>query len=260
MITRRIVLMAVLGIACAAQTFADDGDDDNKRWAIEVGVGKITGENDGPDNQNFYLNDDEGNHFYANADYWLNRRIALTGGVHFTQMGMATDFASGIGQKKINMFGVQAGAKYYFFPLKWVVQPHVGGMLRTNFLNLGHMTGEDQHVAQEGYPDTRYEINYDVRCPALSLSPRLGADIRLFSSVSLCIDYELQWQMWGHDRYQIRMRDGSMVGQTSESKISRLQPMISLGLKVDFPMRKVSQSSWNTLINVLYSIISSRAD
>ena len=88
------------------------------------------------------------------------------------------------------MLGLHAGAKYYFFPRKWICQPHIGALLHTNVLNLGHQKGECHIVAEQGFPGCQAMMTYDVSCPALSLSPpQVGVDIHLFSSVSFCVAY-----------------------------------------------------------------------
>lgn len=256
-----LALTLLVSLQCSASTIvgANSNDSIYHRWGIEVGFGGGDAESDGPDEQDFWLEDDQSNVFYANGEYYVSKHLAVTGGLHYTQLGMLTDFADGIGMKKINMFGLQGGIKYYFFPIKWVVQPHIGALVRTNILNLGRNTGSEYVDVEEGYPGSRALFTYDVKMPGVSLVPRLGVDIRLFSTVSLCVDYEMQWLMWGHDRYNVRMISGPTTGQTSESKISRLHTIWNVGVKFDFPMNKISSSKfWNTLGDVLYSVIRSK--
>lgn len=89
------------------------------------------------------------------------------------------------------MLGLEGGIKWYFCPQKWVVQPHIGGLIQTNFLNLKRMQGCETHVLQQAYPGSHVQMNYDVQCPAIALKPKIGVDIRIISSVSLCFAYDI---------------------------------------------------------------------
>ena len=211
------------------------------------------------DEGSHFVSEDQGNAFYVSADYWRSRRLALTGGLAFEQQGLFTDYADGIGLKKVNMLGVSAGLKYYFFPLKWVFQPHVGAAVYTNVLNLGRQKGESRVALDQGYPDTHGVLSYDVQCPALSLSPRLGVDIHLWSSLSLCVEYDYRIGLWGSSKAQLRFTDGVLAGQTVGIDERNIRSAISIGLKMDFPAKPVSAEARNNLFMLLYSWMSSRA-
>ena len=131
------------------------------------------------------------------ADYFLKNRLALTGGLYYEQEGIATYYASGIGLKKVNMLGIEGGIKWYFFPQKWIIQPHIGALVQTNFLNLGHMKGSEEHELKQGYPGSHVQLDYDVQCPALAVKPRIGLDLRVISTVSLCFAYDLSFGFMG---------------------------------------------------------------
>ena len=150
-----------------------------------------------------YVNEDQGNDFFISADYWLSYHLALTGGATFEQQGLYTDYSDGIGLKKVNMLGLHAGAKYYFFPRKWICQPHIGALLHTNVLNLGHQKGECHIVAEQGFPGCQAMMTYDVSCPALSLSPQVGVDIHLrrAEQPQLCV-YRLKNGLPNENRFR----------------------------------------------------------
>ena len=99
---------------------------------------------------------------------------------------------------------------------------------------------------------------YDVSCPALSLSPRLGADIRLFSSVSLCVAYDLRFGLWGSNKATLRFIDGPTIGQTYGIDERNHRSCVSIGLKIDFPTQPVSDQARNNLFALLYSWLSSK--
>lgn len=230
-----------------------------RRWAISGGLGGVMLSNDSGDGQPFYLNDEEGNYFHLTADYYLTHRLALTGGLYLENDGMMTDASNGTGFKHVNMAGVQAGAKYYFFPQKWIVQPYAGAMLQTNVLNLGTQKGKGVYTAEQGYPGSKFKMEWDVQCPALSVVPRLGVDIHLFSTVSLNLEYDLAFGLWGHNRYNVTYIDGPWMGTATHHKNSMMRSCVQLGLKMDFPTRPVTRKSWNNLLLLMHSWIAGKS-
>lgn len=247
-----LLLLLFLPLAVHAQ-------DNERRWSLQAGFGEVTMLENKAETGKSYVSEDQGNTAYLAADYFLSDRLALTGGLIFEQQGLFTDYASGIGLKKVNMLGLQAGAKYYFFPKKWIFQPHIGGSLHTNVLNLGRHRGKSRVVAGQGFPGSHGELKYDVQCPALSVVPCIGVDIRLLSSLSLCLDYDYRIGLWGRNRGELRWTDGPRVGQFSYVDERNVRGGISIGLRMDFPVRRVSRTAQNTLLMLLHSWIASKS-
>lgn len=256
---KNFCLLALCLLCANHQAFADDKDEPVQRWAIQAGFGGTTLYDNTPDGQDFYMNDEEGNYFSLSADYFLNDRLALTGGLYYAQEGIATYLASGIGLKKVNMLGVEGGIKWYFFPKKWIVQPHIGALLQTNCLNLGRMRGSERHELSSAYSGSHVQMDYDVQCPALAFKPRIGADIHLFSTVSLCVAYDLSFGFWGHHRADMRFLDLPMTGEVCHYKTDNMRSTFSLGVKVDFPTKSISPKTFNNLLYILSIWIESKA-
>lgn len=251
----KFILLALLEMSIALPALAQDG----KTWSLQAGFGGIDMLENKYDEGDHFVSEDQGNAFYLSADYWLSQRFALSGGIVFEQQGLYTDYSDGIGLKKVNMLGVNAGAKYYFFPKKWIFQPHVGASVYTNVLNLGHQRGESPVTLEQGQPGSHGVLSYDVQCPALSLSPRIGLDIHLLSSLSLCVDYDYRIGLWGSNKAQLRFTDGALAGQTVGIDERNIRSSISIGLKMDFPAKPVSSEAKDNLLWLLYSWISSNA-
>lgn len=230
-----------------------------KNWSIEAGIGGLQMLENRYDDGANYVNEDQGNAFFVSADYWLSHHFALTGGATFEQQGLYTDYSDGIGLKKVNLLGLHAGAKYYFFPRKWIFQPHIGTLLHTNVLNLGHQLGECHIMAEQGFPGCHATMTYDVSCPALSLSPQIGMDIHLFSSVSFCVAYSLRFGLWGSNKASLRFTDGPVVGQIYGIDERNNRSCVSVGLKMDIPMKTVSEKAKNNFWMLLHDWISSKA-
>ena len=246
-----IIVIAIFSACCSY-------GQKEKTWSLEAGIGTLHMLENRYDDGKNYVSEDQGNAFFVSADYWLSRHLTLSGGMTYEQQGLYTDFSNGIGLKKVNMLGLHAGAKYYFLPPQWLFQPFIGALLHTNFLNLGHHKNESYIVAEQGYPGSHGTMAYDVSCPALSLSPRLGADIRLFSSVSLCVAYDLRFGLWGSNKATLRFIDGPVTGQTYGIDERNHRSCVSVGLKIDFPTQPVSDQARNNLFALLYSWLSSK--
>ena len=118
-------LLAICSLMPLHGMAANDKDNASKRWSLQASFGGTTLTDNTPDGQDFYMGDEEGNYFALSADYFLKNRLALTGGLYYEQEGIATYYASGIGLKKVNMLGIEGGVKWYFFPQKWIIQPHI---------------------------------------------------------------------------------------------------------------------------------------
>ena len=233
---------------------------EEKQWSLQAGFGEINMLENKFDEGDHLVSEDQGNAFYVSVDYWLSQRFALNGGIAYEQQGLYTDYSDGIGLKKVNMLGVNAGFKYYFFPKKWIFQPHIGASLYTNVLNLGHQKGKSSVTLDQGHPGSHGALTYDVQCPALSLSPQIGIDIHLLSSLSLCIDYDYRVGLWGSSKAQLRFTDGALAGQTVGIDERNIRSCISIGLKMDFPAKPVSDGAKDNLLWLIHSWISSKAD
>ena len=260
-----LALAALAPISATAQdntrAFLYDGATEaepphQRRWGVSATLGSLTQQED--DNNDSREN--SGNTFAVTADCYLSKRFAVTAGVYAEQTGMLTDFdADGIGKKHFWMAGLQAGAKFYFFPTKWVVQPYVGGAVYMNVLNLGHNRGSYEFTTNDYHP-SRLHVDYEVYCPAVSLAPQIGIDLRLLSSVSLTFAADYRWGIYGKSHVTTRYIDGPNMGQITTLTNPMDRTVLSLGLKIDFPMRPVNiRKVGTTLLDLIYQWISWRS-
>lgn len=193
------------------------------------------------------------------ADWFVTPRLALTGGIYAEQTGMLTHLnADGIGPKSFWMAGIQAGAKYYFFPKKWIVQPYAGAAVYANVLNLGHNRGAFDFRSND-YSLSRMHADYDIKCPALSLAPQIGIDLRLISSLSLTLAADYRWGIYGQSRLDVRHLDGQQGALIEHFDNPMSRTTLSLGLRFDFPARPVNwQRAGCTLLDLIYIWINGR--
>jgi hypothetical protein len=249
---KRIFLGWLCVMTCIFQMQAQKSRE--KVWGIQAGIGAWNIADDTPDEQPLYLGDDEANRYYVSMDYYLRKHLVLTGGLYFDRVGLLDELsANDVGVKKITNTGFMVGVKYYFLPQRWVIQPFVGASVRANFSHLSPLQTQEKYTTDiySSQTPTRFTADYDVQCPALSLNPRLGVDIRLISSVSLSIDYDLSYGLWGHNRQKVSFQSGPNKGVVTRRQMSRFQTGPSIGLKVEFPLREVRHAPTLTDIATL---------
>lgn len=253
-----MMLLAVLFLALPA--WADDkADEELPRWGLQFSVGGLTRYDNSPDGQSHYFNDDQGNAFELAADYYLTRRLALTAGLYLEQNGMVTDLSDGIGLNKHYRTGLLAGAKFYFLPRRWLFQPHIGAQVMANVLNLSSKTGHFERYATSGYPGSGVAVDYDVLSPALLLRPQLGFDLHLFSTLSLTFGCDARIGLWGHERQRVHFTSGPLTGTDCQHNIARTALGLSIGVKLDFPVKKISPRAQQNLFELIYYWIESRS-
>ena len=227
------------------------------RWSIEASFGGISQSDDRGD----LYSDNEGNAFGLTADYWPACHIALTGGIYAEQLGMMTSLdANGIGPKKYWMAGIEAGAKWYPLPAKWMVQPYIGGTVMTNVLNLPHQYGTKHFSSNIGTAGSATVADYSVQCPAVSLSPKIGVDVHLLRDLSLTFAADYRWGLYGSSKAQVHFNDGAYMGQTKTMDCRMDRTVLQMGLKLYFPMDAVTTASkvQKGLLDTLFFRISSK--
>lgn len=248
---KRISLL-LLFISLTISLFAQD--DWERKWGVEATLG----------GGSFYenktlVNEDSYNAFEVTADYYITPRLALSAGLYLEQDGIMTDYSNGIGMKSFCMFGPEVGGKFYFFPKKWMVQPYVGAMLKTNVLNLGKEKGKFGYEGNT-VDCTKAVVDYDIQCPVASVAPKLGIDLRLTKSVILTANMDYRIGLYGHNRSHTEVLEGYHAGNAYDIDESMVRNGYSIGLKIDLPWRKKDNGKvLKGLLDVIYFWISSKA-
>ena len=212
---------------------------------LHVGV-KLSGGNFLENNA--LLTEDAYDSFSVTADYFPSSHLALNAGLTLEQDGLMTEYADGIGMKKYYMLGPEAGAKYYFLPSRWIVQPYVGASVMTNVLNLSAQKGKFEYESND-VNCSKAQVAYDVLCPAVSISPRLGVDVRLSPSILLTGEYDFRFGLYGHSRYHTDIIAGTHAGISHDVDEPMSRSSISLGLKVSLPYKT---PDLDHVLNLLY--------
>lgn len=248
---RNLILVLFLAVLLPSRGNADNRE---KEWSIDVNLG---GGTISQDDDCWEVNNDESNIFNLGVDYYLNRHVALSGGLFAEQRGLFTDYSESIGLLKHWSAGVYAGAKWYPLHQKYILQPYAAVNLYLNALNLTKQTGE-KHVSLSNGFEGQGTLDYEIQHPFISAGPKLGLDIRLISSLSLTFAYELRYDFYGKANGKLNMTSGNWAGKCYNQRDKRLNSIINIGLKLDFPTRHVSEESRNNLITLLFGWLSSR--
>lgn len=83
----------------------------------------------------------------------------------------------------------------------------------------------------------------------------MGFDLYLFTSVALTMDWDMRWALGGYHRADLRFIDGPYMGQQLHYDTSTPRTAFSVGLKVDFPAKPVSEQTTNTLWGAILTVL-----
>lgn len=249
---RKYFVLALLFSTVMAQR-ANAGTDD-KKWSLEVNIGEATISHD---DDYWEVNNDESNVFSLGADYYLNRHVALSGGLFAEQRGLFTNYSESIGLLKHWSAGIYAGAKWYPLNQKYILQPYAAANIYLNALNLPKQTGEKYLDVSNGI-EGQGTLSYTIQHPFASAGPKIGIDIRLIGSLSLTLAYELRYDFYGKAYGDLTMTSGYWAGHVFQQRNERLNSIFNLGLKLDFPTRCISENTRNNLLLFLFGLFSNR--
>jgi len=236
---RLMALISAMLIVLAAQA-------QTRKFGIEASIGGGHIEQSGDDYDNLGisdLNDDQQEAYRLSVDYYLGNHFALTGGLFLERQGLMTDLDDGLGLLKHYQFGIQGGGKWYPLKPKYIVQPYIGANFYVNFINLSKHSGERRVTATSGYYGDGV-MGYDLQSPLLSAGPKIGAEIRIFSSLSLCLSCDYRWSILGISAGEscYSNADARIGDKIFAIRNTAHRGGINIGLKLDLPLRHVDRS------------------
>lgn len=247
-----LALLAILGLTEAKAQTSIEG----RRWGVELNIGELTYDDESPDGQDFYLNEDRANIFSLKGDYFLTPRFALTGGLQYEQQGILTDFDDGIGLKRNGQLGLSEGIKYYFFPKKWIVQPHIGCGLYEGAVIQGKRKGGGLYDVKDAFPGSQVRLDYHVKGLTFAAVPHFGVDLHLLSTLSLTFTWDPRIEFDGQRTdYDVRFTTGPCVGERYHGHHGNFTQGVYLGLRMDFPTRGLNGKERIGLFELLYDWI-----
>ena len=111
--------------------------------------------------------------------------------------------------------------------------------------------GEHPVVIQEAFAGSMARLTYEAQMPGLSMVPRLGVDIHLFSSLSLCFEVDWRIGLWGRTRAQLYFTDGPNASSVTRIDERNDRYGLSMGLRWNFPTKRYPRRAFNNIFQPL---------
>lgn len=184
------------------------------------------------------------------VEYYLPKsRFSLKAGYEHEEL----NFLKGDGGQDLDQ--LMLGGRWYPAPAKWKINPYVGADVlyaftadRGPFERSASLSWSENTLSEKTYS---YGVHGMAKGPRFSLGPIVGADIYLFSSVALQVEYGYRF---GIDApYRVRYtEEGS--SRSSEYHGQMHRHVFSVGLKVTFPFHW-TRDDWSGLLDgLLYNM------
>lgn len=231
--------VALLGWSVACAVAAQRG----QTWSLRAAFGEPTIQ-DVYAGESGSLPDDRGNVYYLDADYFLTPRFALTGGLYLERRFFMESVVK-TGALNRTAAGIAGGGRFYFFPRKWCVQPYIGGKLLLNPFGLRERSG--RYLVQETYSGDSGWLTYRRQQAFGSFAPLLGVDIYLLRSMAFTVEYAYFFAFNGHNQATFTSQNGWRYALEDRND----RTWVTIGLKIDFPVRASSDRTLRNWSNVL---------
>ncbi|MBQ8046910.1 MAG: hypothetical protein IJ196_03180 [Prevotella sp.] len=143
---------------------------------------------------------------------------------------------------------LMVGGRWYPAPAEWPIQPYTGIDV------LGHLgeSREKSSMTVTSSLDLSYERRADIRLPRMSVAPMIGADIYLFSSIALQVEYG--YRLGLGSRIDIDSRYvGSQEWAHTHGHVNR--HALTFGLKFVFPFTFTAEDGAGLFTTILDTLM-----
>lgn len=231
MIRRRLLLL--LSIVAVGYVAAFSQDDCRRRWAINAGGSPFAQPvQTGSSPRAIIVT--QGTEWFVTGEVALPDKWAAEAGYYHTEI-VYDDRAR-------RMQGLRLGLKRYFLPDRFPLQPFLVASAWGNF---------DERTRRTTAPYLDSHATYYFRNPRLSLSPGVGLDFYLLSSVAFMLRYDF---VIGLDARTAIDQPGSSIDMGSNYADRGMYHDFSVGLKVNFPFCFREDDAWTLFYMVLDNI------
>ncbi len=243
-----LVLLLFGGVVASAQITDGDGA---RRWAIDAQIGgnfasSATSDNAEVPRYRMGSTSQTGLLSKVHVEYYLPKsRFSLKAGYEHEELNILKGDGGG------DLDQLMLGGRWYPAPSSWKVAPYVGADVlyafsadRGPFQMSSHLSWSENGMSQTTYG---YAAQGIAKAPRFSLGPIVGADIYLFSSVALQVEYGYRFGL--DSPYRVHYtEEGSNRATEYHGQMHR--HVFSIGLKVTFPFRWTSDD-WGGLLQGL---------
>lgn len=240
-----ILLLVCLGVS------AQSDDNNVRRWAVDAQIGGniiLGASSSNTDVPRYRMGSTSQSGLVTkfHAEYYLPKsRFSLKAGYEHEEL----NFLKGDGNSDLNQ--LMLGVRWYPATARWKIAPYVGCDFlyafeaeRGPFWMDASMSWSDNNLSESTYSYTAEGV---AKAPRFSLGPIVGADIYLFSSIALQVEYGYRFGVDSPYRACYTEKGNS---HTSEYHGQMHRHVLSIGLKVTFPFRWTS-SDWSGLLDGL---------
>lgn len=231
-LTNRFLLFFIINII-SLSAFAQN---ENRRWAIDINGGPTFINNKTNYQDAFGVKN--GVNWNLGAEYYIPSS-------HFsTKLGYKSETINLIGQDvQANQKQLTLGGRWYPAPEKWMIQPRVG-------VNMDVLLSSDNTSFTSGNDGRNsYAFDASIRSPKVTLSPTVGLDLYIFSSVALTLDYS--YSLGINSKYEVY--DGSSNKSQFITRGNLNHHNLNFGIKVTLPFHFNSVDASN-LIQAIFPI------
>ncbi len=159
------------------------------------------------------------------------------------------------GDRSRDLDQLMLGGRWYPAPATWKVAPYAGVDIlyapcadRGSFTMTSHMSWRENNLTETTYSYTAEGV---AKAPRFSIGPMIGADIYLFSSIALQLEYGYRFGL-DAPYYATYTEEGS--GNTSYWHGQLHRHVLSVGLKFTFPFRWTHSDGRGLLEGILNSL------
>lgn len=237
------IFLSVAAVATASTAYAaNDSDETPRRWAVIAGMNISCptvarhGTPQGVADKTASFGSPEAKMM---LEYWLpNQHFSVVGGYNAETLEWYGSDVSA------TMRDIALGARYYPLSTGCAVQPYAALMTYTN-VGTAH---ENSWMEFTGDNGVSYKRDYTIDYPRLSVTPSVGFDCYIFSSLALEFQYGFSLAVDG------KTRASSTYG-TEQTAYPMLSDMhrhnFQIGLKATFPFHFTTKDV-NSLFDLIY--------
>lgn len=209
-----------------------------RKWAIDGNLGFTfikdkTGVSDN-------VGQEAGRSTYLGAEYFIpHTHFSVRAGYQSETLRLGSQLITADHQT------INIGGRWYPAPERWAIQPHAG--LGMNIL----LSDDNSTEGAEWGMGRKVTYQADINSPRVALTPSVGLDIYLLSSLALYVDYS--YNLGFNNRYDITY---SVNDRTPTSVSGHLNHHnLQIGLKLTFPFRFTSDDFHSLLNSIFMSLM-----
>lgn len=226
-------------IALAIQPSQAYGQNEERKWAIDGNFGFTFIKDKTSVSGN--IGQEAGRSTYLGLEYYIPKtHFSVRAGYQSESLRLASQLVTADHQT------VNIGGRWYPAPEHWAIQPHAD--IGVNIL----LSDDNSTEGAEWGMGHKVTYQADINSPHVALTPSVGLDIYLLSSLAFYVDYS--YNLGFNNRYDISYSVNDRTPDVVHGNLNHHN--LRIGLKLTFPFR-FSSDDWNGVLRSIFmSLIS----